>query len=177
MFSVNHCFLRGWLLILLSHKKVLVPPTQVKLILACIPCVCVLSQHPSSPWAQVYNYNRDSQSLEENDDSESFSIHNNWEKKRGEEYDNGREEEKEEQPRPPPPAPIPQPSGRAHPRRLKQHWGTYPVRRGGWLPADAAKGAQEGVFVPPSTLQEPSLWSTAMEQAALERRMKEVGPK
>ena len=29
-------------------------------------------------------------------------------------------------------------------------------------------------FVPPSKLQEASLWSTAVEQAALERRMREA---
>lgn len=36
------------------------------------------------------------------------------------------------------------------------------------------EGGDSDVFVPPSRLQEASMWSTAMEQAALERRMGEV---
>lgn len=89
-----------------------------------------------------------------------------------------------EAPRPPPPAPTPasHPAGTGA-RRLRQTWGGATrgskgraldgVGAGGDPSALTGRGAS--VFVPPSKLQEASLWSTAMEQAALERRMGEVG--
>lgn len=96
-----------------------------------------------------------------------------WGQDTGLHYNQHEEEEDDEQePRPPPPAPTPQPSG--HPRRLKQHWGSSGLGRGNRLAADAARESNGDVFVQPSSLQEPSLWSTAMEQEALERKMKEV---
>lgn len=125
---------------------------------------------------QVYKYSVDSGNRKEDDESESsFAMYSNGTQEKGD-CNNVLEEEKEEQPRPPPPAPTPQSSGPSYPGRLRQHWGTNLVRREGRLPADAATGGQEGAFVPPSDLQEPSLLSTMMEQAALERRMEEVGP-
>lgn len=87
------------------------------------------------------------------------------------------DEEEIEVPHPSPPPPTPAISP-AHPRQPRQ------TRRG---PASrvnrdrAAQAASEGehhkYFVTPSSLQEPSLCSTVLEQAALERCMKEVGRK
>lgn len=61
-------------------------------------------------------------------------------------------------------------------RQLRYNWGSQ--WRGGRRPTDdagrTAVGAGGGGFLTPSTLQEASLWSTAVEQANLEHRMKEV---
>ncbi|CAM9286449.1 unnamed protein product [Scytosiphon promiscuus] len=91
-----------------------------------------------------------------------------------------------EAPRPPPPAPTPMPStGPSRPLGSGQMWGASSARRGSVGingrgggsnrgPMDASSGpGTSGMFVAPSKLQEASLWSTAMEQAALERRMRE----
>lgn len=81
-----------------------------------------------------------------------------------------------EDPRPPPPAPTPAPhSAGTGPRRLRQTWGGATRGSRGRALDGAGAGGDSCVFVPPSKLQEASLWSTAMEQAALERRMREVG--
>lgn len=99
-----------------------------------------------------------------------------WGQDTGQHDNNQREDEEddEQDPRPPPPAPTPRPSGPSHPRKLKQHWGSSALGRGNHVPMDAARESKEDVFVRPSSLQEPSLWSTAMEQQALELKMKEV---
>lgn len=91
----------------------------------------------------------------------------------------------EEAPRPPPPAPTPMigASDSARPRRLRQTWGGSPSVRGaisdrhGLDATYATNGEDSGdarAFVAPSKLQEASMWSTAVEQAVLERRMREA---
>jgi len=101
----------------------------------------------------------------------------------------------EEAPRPPPPAPTPMATAAesARPRRLRQTWGGDTSLRGASSSSSSssssstdrhrrdANGAigmedsgRSGTFIPPSKLQEASMWSTAVEQAALERRMREV---
>ncbi|CAM9608394.1 unnamed protein product, partial [Sphacelaria rigidula] len=119
---------------------------------------------------QVYKYSTPNRE----DDTESFSM-DNWGQDTGQHDNNQREDEEddEQDPRPPPPAPTPRPSGPSHPRKLKQHWGSSALGRGNHVPMDAARESKEDVFVRPSSLQEPSLWSTAMEQQALELKMKE----
>ena len=91
----------------------------------------------------------------------------------------------EEAPRPPPPAPTPMIGApdSARPRRLRQTWGGSPSVRGaisdrhGLDATYATNGEDSGdarAFVAPSKLQEASMWSTAVEQAVLERRMREA---
>ena len=80
-----------------------------------------------------------------------------------------------EAPRPPPPAPTPaSPSAGSGPRRLRQTWGRSTRGSGGRSLDSVGADGDSSAFVSPSKLQEASLWSTAMEQAALERRMREV---
>lgn len=96
-----------------------------------------------------------------------------------------------EAPRPPPPAPTPMPAtGAAGAPRSGQTRGGSNSRRsgsvgsgtdrrssnGGFVDASSGAGGSGG-YVAPSRLQEASLWSTAMEQAALERRMREASAK
>lgn len=104
-------------------------------------------------------------------------------------YDNhdGNDNDDVEAPRPPPPAPTPMPassstsassasSDNARPRRLRR-WGISDSSRGRRSSSSGrlSGGSEDsGAFVPPSKLQEASMWSTAVEQAALERRMKEA---
>lgn len=106
--------------------------------------------------------------------------------------------------RSPPPAPTPMSpsapsaSENVRPRRLRQSWGASASARGESSggsrrgSTDSASSSGEGfgggfgpgpggsgAFVAPSKLQEASMWSTAVEQAALERRMRQasmVGP-
>ncbi|CAN0067566.1 unnamed protein product, partial [Hapterophycus canaliculatus] len=96
-----------------------------------------------------------------------------------------------ETPRPPPPAPTPMPAtgDATGPLRSGQTWGASSSWRGGGGGSGRGRGSsrgstdassglgQSGVYVAPSKLQEASLWSTAMEQAALERRMREASAK
>lgn len=90
-----------------------------------------------------------------------------------------------ETPRPPPPPPAPTPmppsvsvstSDSVRPMRLRQSWGGSASPRDGSSSSSGggSSGDGSGAFVAPSKLQEASLWSTAVEQAALERRMREV---
>ncbi|CAM9357481.1 unnamed protein product [Ectocarpus sp. 12 AP-2014] len=91
----------------------------------------------------------------------------------------GKEEDHDEleAPRLPPPAPTPMRASSANgpPRRLRQTWGTSTSSpRGSRARPDCSMDASDDVFVAPSRMQEPSLWSTAAEQAELERRMTEA---
>lgn len=127
---------------------------------------------------------------------------NRWENEDGEVKGNDADEYYEfleEAPRPPPPAPTPMaapapPASEmqsARPRRLRQT-GTTTIRQTSTTNGlrqqqhrrdatyathgvvDAEDTGNSGAFVPPSKLQEASMWSTAVEQAALERRMREA---
>lgn len=106
---------------------------------------------------------------------------NNHQQGDWEEDDDDSKEENDfelEAPRPPPPAPTPMRVSGATgpPRRLRQTWATSTssprgnrARRGSSMDA-----SDDEVFVEPSRMKEPSLWSTAAEQAELERRMTEA---
>ncbi|CAM9905244.1 unnamed protein product [Ectocarpus fasciculatus] len=115
----------------------------------------------------------------------SSSTNNHQQRGDWEEDNDGDSKEEDydelEAPRPPPPAPTPmRVSGATGPprRRLRQTWGTSAssprgsssrTRRGCSMDA-----SDDEVFVAPSRMKEPSLWSTAAEQAELERRMAEA---
>ncbi|CAM9837402.1 unnamed protein product [Pylaiella littoralis] len=82
-----------------------------------------------------------------------------------------------EAPRPPPPAPTPMSasSDSAGPRRLRQTWGNSTYPHGGSQRLGSVESRSDpGVFITPSRLQEASMWSTAVEQAALEERMRQA---
>ncbi|CAN0466427.1 unnamed protein product, partial [Ectocarpus sp. 8 AP-2014] len=100
-----------------------------------------------------------------------------WEEEDDDDDDSKEEDHDElEAPRPPPPAPTPMRASGATgpPRRLRQTWGTSTSsQRGSRAGRGCSMDASDDAFVAPSRMQEPSLWSTAAEQAELERRMTE----
>ncbi|CAM9540129.1 unnamed protein product [Ectocarpus sp. 4 AP-2014] len=112
-----------------------------------------------------------------------YGSSNNSHQQQGDWEDDGDDDGKEEDhdeleaPRPPPPAPTPMRASGANgpPRRLRQTWGTSTSSpRGGRARRGYSMDASDDAFVAPSRMQEPSLWSTAAEQAELERRMTEA---
>lgn len=102
-----------------------------------------------------------------------------------EEYKKREHDDELEGPRPPPPAPMLAPSASSSKiSRPRQAWRISPLEGNGKRGSTTSKGmsmltsTSEGedlsVYLTPSRLQEPSMWSTAMEQAMLERRLREV---